>query len=215
MSLYDVPQQELVERVAVALQKVEQIKPPEWALFAKISSQNETPPVRSDWWYVRAASVLRRIALLGPVGVSKLSIKFGGKKNRGYAPSRFAPSGRNHLRKILQQLEKAGFCKQDKKGSHKGRVITPQGMAFLDSVATTLMKEHDVVFAKKPEQQLSSMMPKEPKKMRAKKKPSQKENTGQTEPTQDDSSSDKKPKRKKKTDVAPSGVPTEAQKEIA
>ncbi len=80
MSLYDVPQQELVERVAVALQKVEQIKPPEWALFAKISSQNEKPPVRSDWWYVRAASVLRRIALLGPVGVSKLSIKFGGKK---------------------------------------------------------------------------------------------------------------------------------------
>lgn len=215
MSLYDVPQQELVECVAVALQKVEQIKPPEWALFAKISSQNEKPPVRPDWWYVRAASVLRRIAILGPVGVSKLSIKFGGKKNRGYAPSRFAPSGRNHIRKILQQLEKAGFCKQDKKASHKGRVITPQGMSFLDSVATVLMKQHDVVFAKKPEQQLSNMMPKEPKKMRAKKKPVQKETAGQTVSTSDDPSAEKKPRRKKKTDVVAPITPTEMPKETA
>ncbi|MBN2112236.1 40S ribosomal protein S19, partial [Candidatus Woesearchaeota archaeon] len=70
-SIFDVDQTELIEQAAEELKKMPEIKAPEWALFVKTGVSKERPPVRNDWWYVRVASVLRRIYLKGPVGVSK------------------------------------------------------------------------------------------------------------------------------------------------
>jgi small subunit ribosomal protein S19e len=50
-----------------------------------------------------------------------LKRKYGGKKNRGHKPEkRFDGSG-NIIRKILQQLEKAGLIEQKAIRVHKGR----------------------------------------------------------------------------------------------
>jgi len=100
----------------------------------------ERLPDDEDWWYYRAAAILRSVAKLGPVGTQKLRTKYGGKKNRGHKPERFARASGSVIRKIMQQLEKSGLLKQTEKGVHKGRVLTPKGTSFLDKIAINLSK---------------------------------------------------------------------------
>ncbi len=146
--MYDVDATDLIDELAKELQKVETIKAPDWASFVKTGSSRERPPTRQDWWYVRAASVMRKVRLKGPIGVSKLRLFYGGLKNRGHQPEQFRKGSGNILRKILQQLEKAELVKKDKKGVHKGKVITPKGIKLMDNIAKKLIGNQPV---KKPE----------------------------------------------------------------
>jgi small subunit ribosomal protein S19e len=138
MGIYDVPTNDLIEKTAVKLKAIDQITPPEWAKFVKTGVHKERPPVNPDWWYIRAASVLRKIHILGPVGVAKLRRKYGGKKNRGVQAEKTFKGSGNIVRKILQQLEAAGLAAQTVKKTHKGRVITPKGMSLLEKTAQEL-----------------------------------------------------------------------------
>jgi len=132
MKVNDLPSGKVIEKTAESLKKIPEIQPPEWSSFVKTGMSKERPPVNQDWWYVRSASILKKISRLGPVGVNKLRKKYGGKKNRGHKPEkRFDASG-SIIRKILQQLEKAGLIEQVSKGTHKGRVLTAKGKSFLD-----------------------------------------------------------------------------------
>ncbi len=132
MKINDLPSGKVIEKTAEALKKIPEIKAPEWSKFVKTGMSRERPPVNDDWWYVRSASIMKKIATYGPVGVSKLRKKYGSKKNRGHKPEkRFDASG-NIIRKILQQLEKAELIEQTEKGVHKGRVLTNKGKSFLD-----------------------------------------------------------------------------------
>lgn len=137
-TMYDVDSQELILKAAEDLKKIPEIKPPAWTPFVKTGMHKEMPPVNSDWWYLRTASVLRTIYRLGPIGVSKLRTKYGGKKNRGVKKEHFFKGSGNILRKSLQQLEKAGFVKFAESSVHKGRAITPKGKSFLDKIATQI-----------------------------------------------------------------------------
>ena len=137
-TMYDVNAQELINKAAEELKKVPEIKAPSWAQFVKTGMHKERPPVNEDWWYLRSASVLRSVYRFGPVGVSKLRTKYGGKKNRGVKKEHFYKGSGNILRKALQQLEKAGLVKFAEKGVHKGRLITPKGKSFLDKIATKI-----------------------------------------------------------------------------
>ncbi len=139
-TMYDIKAQELVLKAAQELKKIPEIKPPEWASFTKTGMHKQRPPANDDWWYMRSASVLRTIYRMGPIGVSKLRTKYGGKKNRGVKKEHFYKGSGNILRKSLQQLEKAGFVKFAEKGIHKGRMITPKGRAFLDKIASNIKK---------------------------------------------------------------------------
>lgn len=150
MGIYDVNPQLLVQKTAEELKKVDAIKPPVWASFVKTGMSRERQPMQKDWWHIRAASVLRRIFKDGPIGTEKLRTKYGGRKNMGMAPEHFFPAGGSHLRKILQQLEKAGLAKQTEKGVHKGRVVTPKGMKILETAANAIMKEQGIVLASLP-----------------------------------------------------------------
>src|SRR3990170_1323721 len=107
-SVYDAPADLLIEEAAKELQKLPEMAPPSWAICVKTGVQKERAPVRKDWWYIRSAAVLRSIYKLGPIGVSKLRTKYGGRKNRGYAPDKTFRGGGNIIRKILQKLEIVG-----------------------------------------------------------------------------------------------------------
>ncbi len=131
MKINDIQQGKIIEKTAEALKKVEEIKPTEWSKFVKTGINRERPPVNPDWWYVRAASIMKKINRLGPVGVNKLKRKYGGNKNRGHKPNKRYDASGNIIRKILQQLEKAGLIEQTTKGTHKGRVLTNKGKSFL------------------------------------------------------------------------------------
>jgi small subunit ribosomal protein S19e len=130
-TVYDVPADHLIRKTAEELKKRPEIKPPAWAAFAKTGVHKEMPPEDPDWWFIRAAAVLRRVYVDGPLGVERMRSFYGGNKNRGSKPNAFRKGSGSILRKALQQLEAAGFVVHDK----TGRRISPAGMGFLDSMA--------------------------------------------------------------------------------
>jgi len=127
-------------QVADELKKQKLVEPLEWASFVKTGRSKERLPDNTDWWYHRSAALLRSIAKLGPVGTQKLRTKYGSRKDRGNKPSKFYPASGSIIRKILQQLEKSELIKQDQKGIHKGRVLTPKGVSLLDKIAIQIAK---------------------------------------------------------------------------
>jgi len=127
----DVDPNKFIEIAKEKLKKIKEIKPPEWAVFAKTGSYTKFPPQQEDWWYIRAASILRKIQLRQPLGVSRLKTYYGGKKERGHKPERFRKAGGTHIRKILQQLEAAGLVKTKKEGIKRGRLLTEKGQQFI------------------------------------------------------------------------------------
>ncbi|MBI2144235.1 40S ribosomal protein S19 [Candidatus Woesearchaeota archaeon] len=127
--------------LAKELKSFPDIKPPEWAKFAKTGVQKERPPQEADWWHARAAAVLRSVAKLGLVGTAKLRTKYGGKHSRGHKAERFAKGSGSVIRKALQQLEKAGLVKQAVKGVHKGRTITKKASQLMSAAAVQAVKK--------------------------------------------------------------------------
>lgn len=129
----------LIHAVATQLESLKELQPPSWAAYAKTGPHNERPPTQDNWWHVRAASILRKVAIRGPVGTNKLRVLYGGRKNRGHKPDKTVRAGGNIIRTILQQLEQAELVKQDTVHGRKGRVITPKGQSLLDTVANEVV----------------------------------------------------------------------------
>lgn len=136
-TIYDVPASALISKAAQQLKKEEYITPPDWSAYVKTGVHKEMPPSNEDWWYVRCASIIRRVYIDGPVGVSRLRSFYGGRANRGSQPERFSKGSGSIVRKAVQQLEKSGYVRNMK----GGRVISPQGQSFLDNIANELKKE--------------------------------------------------------------------------
>lgn len=132
---------ELIVQAAEQLKQQKLVQPLEWSVFVKTGHFKERQPESPDWWYHRAASILRTIAKLGPVGTEKLRTKYGGKKNRGYQPERFFKASGSIIRKILQQLEKSGLIEQTKSEKHKGRILSAKGTSLLDKIAVQIAKK--------------------------------------------------------------------------
>jgi small subunit ribosomal protein S19e len=130
VSTYDANINETIAKVAEALKS--KIKAPDWTEFTKTSAGKDRLPDEDDWYYKRAAAVLRTVYIRGPIGVNKLRVKFGSKKNRGHKPSKFYKAGGKVIRTILQQLEKSELIIQKTIKNHKGRVVTNKGMSFMD-----------------------------------------------------------------------------------
>jgi small subunit ribosomal protein S19e len=134
----DVPADMLIEQLAEQLKRVPEIEPPAWASFVKTGSHADRPPQRKDWWYVRAASLMRKVYLKGPVGIEKLEIAYGGSKQLAYFPKHHRDAGSSAIRNLLHGLEKAELV--SKLGT-KGRVLTPKGVALLDKISKDIFKE--------------------------------------------------------------------------
>jgi len=133
----EVKSQKLIGKLKDELKNFKEISPPEWSKFVKSGAHKERLPIQEDFWYIRTASILRRIYLDGPVGVERLRTYYGGRKRRGHKPAHFKKSSGNIIRKILQQLESAGFIEK----VAKGRKITAKGQKILDRVALEVSKE--------------------------------------------------------------------------
>ena len=138
VNVNDVPADELIEKLAEQLKRVPEIQPPAWAPFVKTGSHADRPPQDKDWWYVRAASIMRKVYLRGPVGTEKLEIAYGGSKQLGYFPKHHRDAGSSSIRNVLKGLEKAELVS---KQGNKGRVLTPKGVALLDKISKDVFKE--------------------------------------------------------------------------
>ncbi|MCW1301329.1 MAG: 30S ribosomal protein S19e [Candidatus Nanoarchaeia archaeon] len=137
-TVYDVPADKLIQKVAEELKQKVQV--PTWAKFVKTGAHKERPPEQDDWFYKRLASLLRTVYISGPVGVSRLRTKYGGRKRRGHKPERAYKAGGAIIRRGLQILESLGLVTKVEKPK-KGRIVTPEGRSFLDKIATSIYKE--------------------------------------------------------------------------
>jgi len=121
------------KELAEALKKIPEFKMPEWAGFVKTGISKQRPPEDADWWYKRAASILRQLYIKGVVGINRLRIRYGSRKDRGMKPPRFKKASGKIIRVILQQAEKAEFVEKIT-GKQFGRRLTGKGRDFLDSI---------------------------------------------------------------------------------
>jgi len=122
-----------IPALAEALKGMEEFTVPEWANYVKSGVSRERPPISNDFWYTRAASILRQLYIKGVVGVGKLRNKYGSRKDRGGRPDKFFKSGGKMIRVILQQAEAAGLVEKVLRLQH-GRRLTAKGRELLDSI---------------------------------------------------------------------------------
>ena len=133
--VFNVDQSKLVEKTAEELKKIDSLKKPIWANFVKTGVAKQRTPIENDWWYKRAASILRRIYVYNLIGVNRLKVKYSSRKNNGHKPEHTASASGKIIRVILQQLEKAELVKKIEIKNKKGRTLTPKGKSFLDKIA--------------------------------------------------------------------------------
>ena len=133
-TVFDIPADLLIAKVADELRNESVIKAPEWAEFVKTGVHKEMPPENPDWWYVRSAAVLRRIYVDGPIGVERMRSVYGGVQDRGSKPSHFRKGSGSIARKVMQQLETAGYLEK----VTGGRSVSAKGRKFLDNIAYSL-----------------------------------------------------------------------------
>lgn len=138
MTVRDVDPKALLTMLKEELKKLSQLQPPPWSYYVKTGAHKERLPEQLDWWHMRAASLLRRVYMDGPVGISRLRSYYGGRQNRGQSPERFRRAGGKIIRTILQQLEQAGLMKRVERG---GRKVTPKGAAMLENLVKRMIAE--------------------------------------------------------------------------
>lgn len=133
----DVPPATLLPKLATELKSRNAVVPPPWAAFVKTGVHKQRAPLDPEWWYLRSASVLRKIYLLRSVGVTRLSAEYGGKRDRGSAPYHARSGSRSVTREIVQQLQAAGLVEPFK---GRGRRVSAAGQKLLDAVSRDLLK---------------------------------------------------------------------------
>jgi small subunit ribosomal protein S19e len=138
---YDVPADVLIGKLSGYIKEnIKEVTAPEWAAHVKTGSHVERVPQVPDWWYVRTASLLRKLYMNGPVGVQRLRKEYGGRKRKGDAPAHHRKAGGSIIRTSLQQLEKAGLVDKVEKS---GRVVSKKGRSLLDAMSTQIKKDLD------------------------------------------------------------------------
>jgi small subunit ribosomal protein S19e len=142
---YDIPANMLISALADKLSDSKDIVAPDWSEYVKTGVDRERPPTQENWWTIRAASLLRKVAKQGPVGVTSLAQSYGTVMNNGAGPNTPGVASRHIIRTALQQLEAAGFVEmvatkevdteEGKQQLYSGRKLTSAGQKLLDEVA--------------------------------------------------------------------------------
>jgi len=135
---YDVPASLLIERLATKLSSYDAVKQPEWAKFVKTGSHREKAPVRTDWWQLRVAAVLRKVYVKGPIGIERLAAEYGGRCDHGSAPYHAVRGSRAIARAVIKQLEASKLVRTER---GRGRLISNSGQSLIDNTSHEVLKE--------------------------------------------------------------------------
>ena len=138
-TVYDVPANRIINRLATELEKIPDLTPPEWQIYVKTGVNREHGPTQENWWYIRAASIMRKLYLNGAMGISRLRLFYGGGQGRGTKPEKFKRGSGAVIRTLIQQLEQSGLIVPVKS---KGRRISSSGISLIDKLATEIAREN-------------------------------------------------------------------------
>lgn len=143
-TLYDAPAEAVIEALRETLESNDAIEAPEWMAVTKSGADRELPPQQDDFWTRRTASLLRKVAIDGPVGVGALKTEYGGSEQGSnrykVRPNHSADGSGNIIRTALQQLEAAGYVET---AEGEGRKVTGEGQSLLDETAADVLEDLD------------------------------------------------------------------------
>jgi small subunit ribosomal protein S19e len=130
-----------IAKLAKHLEEDKNMSPPMEADYIKTSHARERPPVETNWYYTRAASILRKLymeevkhpkrAEKGK-GVTWFAKAYGTSKNNGHKPSHRVEAARGLLRRALQSLESMDYVARTSLGARR---LSNTGVAELEAIA--------------------------------------------------------------------------------
>jgi len=141
MSIYVVQPEKLIEIIAEKLKEYPEISPPKGSEFWKTAFFKELAPADSEnFWYIRSASLLRKVKKYGPIGVNKLRKFYGGKNRKGKGLHHSARGSGKIIRVALQQLENAKLIEVK---DRKGRVLSSEGISLLERTSYGIIRSKE------------------------------------------------------------------------
>eukprot|EP00761_Pharyngomonas_kirbyi_P010053 gb/GECH01010071.1/.p1 GENE.gb/GECH01010071.1/~~gb/GECH01010071.1/.p1 ORF type:complete len:145 (+),score=27.34 gb/GECH01010071.1/:1-435(+) len=132
VTVKDVPAAEFIKEYAAHLKRTGKIQEPKWVDIAKTGVHRQLPPQDPDWYYIRLASMSRRLYMRPGAGIGAFRKVYGSTKNRGVKPNHFTKAAGGVIRNGLQQLEELKLVEKSSKG---GRLISSIGQRDMDRIA--------------------------------------------------------------------------------
>jgi small subunit ribosomal protein S19e len=105
VTVRDIKPQDFIVAYAAHLKTKDNFEVPKWADIVKTGIGKELAPYDPDWYYTRAAAVLRQIYLKQGIGVGALRRIYGGSKRRGVERSTTVKGAGGCIRHVLIQFE--------------------------------------------------------------------------------------------------------------
>merc|ERR1711912_8052 len=130
----DVPADAFISATSDYLKRQPKFDQPKYHDYVKTGVLKEYAPYDNDWFYCRAASILRKVYLRKGTGVGALKKWYGGSNgtHRGTRKAHFATASGAIIRKAMHELETLEMMAICADG---GRVITSKGRAEMDRIA--------------------------------------------------------------------------------
>ena len=133
----DVSAAAFIEAYAEHLKNSDKFEAPVWSDTVKTACFKELAPYGDDWYYIRAASIARKVYLRPGVGVGMLQKWYGGTYRRGARTEHFRKASAGVIRSVLIQLEEMRVVEQMESG---GRRVTTVGQQDLDRIAGSVFQ---------------------------------------------------------------------------
>ena len=144
-TVLDAPANKLVNQVAAFFKEKNIIKIPKYASLVKTSRANDCEPINPDYFYYKAAAIVRKLYATKSknVEVGSLRVMFSKKERRGSQPPKTFKAGGKIIREIVIQLKNADYVKNYERKedeTNSGLYLTKTGRSELDKIASGLMK---------------------------------------------------------------------------
>lgn len=136
----DVAASAFIEAYAEHLKNSDKFELPIWADHVKTACFKELAPYGDDWYYIRAASIARKVYLRPGTGVGQLRKWYGGADKRGVTAQHFRKASAGIIRSVLIQLEDMKVTEKTENG---GRRMTRVGQQDLDRIANAVFHESE------------------------------------------------------------------------
>ena len=133
----DVNSAAFIVAYAEHLKNSDKFELPVWSDTVKTGVFKELAPYGDDWYYIRAASIARKVYLRPGVGVGMLQKWYGGSYRRGARTEHFRKASSGVIRSVMIQLEEMKVVEKLPNG---GRQVTTVGQQDLDRIAGTVFR---------------------------------------------------------------------------
>lgn len=133
----DVNAAAFIKSYAEHLKNSDKFDLPVWADTIKTAVFKDLAPYGDDWYYIRAASIARKVYLTPGIGIGQLQKWYGGAYRRGCRTEHFRKASSGVIRSVLLQLEEMKVCEKLPSG---GRRVTVVGQQDLDRIAGSVVR---------------------------------------------------------------------------